>query len=123
MNFIVPLVSAVASFAFTVTILNHFFARRKLYQLIWAVDLCMHFIATGSVFWRHRLMRRQAFSNILVALGAIVSALGGILARFEALSSTAHAIFILLGVVIIFIGFCETERGAGSLVFPDSRVR
>ncbi len=224
MNFIVPLVSAIVSFVFAVIVLDQFFARRKPYQLIWAVGLFMYFIATGSVFWieayglnetayrlwylfgavlvaaylgmgtlyllvwrrlahlammllliasvyavfrvftatidlstiedlsrdtipqglrnmyylnifgtialvggalysawvfwRHRLMRHRVLSNILIALGAILSALGGTLARFGVSSSTAHAIFILLGVVIIFVGFLRNREVFGFYRFP-----
>jgi len=225
MNFIIPLVSAIVSFVFAVTVLDQFFVRRKPYQLIWAVGLFMYFIATGSVFWieayglnetayrlwylfgavlvaaylgmgtryllvrrrvahltmillliasfyavfrvftatidlstlrelsggampqgvrlmtpffnifgtvslvggglysawvfwRHRLMRHRVLSNILIALGAILSALGGTLVRFGVSSATAHAIFILLGVVIIFIGFLRNREVFGLARFP-----
>ena len=224
MNFIIPLVSAIVSFVFALTVLDQFFARRKPYQLIWAVGLLMYFIATSSVFWieayglnetayrlwylfgavlvaaylgmgtlyllvwrkvahfammlllvasfyavfrvftttidlsiikdlsrdtipqglrnmyylnifgtvalvggalysawvfwKHRLMRHRVLSNILIALGAILSALGGTLARFGVSSSTAHAVFILLGVVIIFAGFLRNREIFGLPRFP-----
>ena len=224
MNFIIPLVSAIVSFVFALTVLDQFFARRKPYQLIWAVGLLMYFIATSSVFWidayglnetayrlwylfgavlvaaylgmgtlyllvwrkvahfammlllvasfyavfrvftttidlsiikdlsrdtipqglrnmyylnifgtvalvggalysawvfwKHRLMRHRVLSNILIALGARLSALGGTLARFGVSSSTAHAVFILLGVVIIFAGFLRNREIFGLPRFP-----
>ncbi len=224
MNFIVPLVSTIVSFVFAIIVLDQFFARRKSYQLIWAVGLLMYFIATGSVFWieafglnetayrlwylfgavlvaaylgmgtlyllvrrrvahfimvlllvatfyavfrvfttiidlsvindlsrdtipqglrnmyylnifgtvalgggalysawvfwRRRLMRHRVLSNILIALGAILSALGGTLARFGVSSATAHAVFILLGVVIIFVGFLRNREVFGLARFP-----
>ena len=70
------------------------------------------------VFWRHGLMRHRILSNILIALGTIVivSALGGTLTIFGVSLSTAHAVFILLGVVIIFIGFLRNRE-----VFSFSR--
>ena len=70
------------------------------------------------VFWKHRLMRHRVLSNILIALGAILSASGGTLVRFGVSSSTAHAIFILLGVVIIFIGFLRNREVFGLPRFP-----
>jgi len=48
---IIPLVSAIVSFVFTIAVLDQFFARRKPYQLIWAVGLFMYSISTGTEFW------------------------------------------------------------------------
>ncbi len=221
---VIPLVSTVVSFVFAVTVLDQFFAHRKLYQLIWAIGLFMFFIATGSVFWveawgmnetayrlwylfgavlvaaylgmgtlylltprrvahiimaillvasvyavfrvftvsidvttlqgfsrdtipqgmrnmyyfnifgtvalvggaiysawvfwRRRLMSHRVVSNILIAVGAILPALGGTLARFGLSSSTAHALLILLGVVIILIGFLRSREIFGLYRFP-----
>lgn len=49
MNF-VPLISAIVSFVFAVTVLDQFFARRKPYQLVWAIGLFMYSISTGTEF-------------------------------------------------------------------------
>lgn len=51
MSPIIPLVSAIVSFVFTIAVLDQFFARRKPYQLIWAVGLFMYSISTGTEFW------------------------------------------------------------------------
>lgn len=221
---VIPLVSSIVSVVFAVTVLDQFFAKRKPYQLIWAIGLFMFFIATGSmfwvetwgmneiayrlwylsgavlvaaylgmgtlyllaprrvahiimaillvasvyaifrvftvsidittlqgfsrdtipqgmrnmyyfnifgtvalvggaiysawVFWRRRLMSHLMVSNILIAVGAILPALGGTLARFGLSSSTAHALLILLGVVIIFIGFLRSREVFGFYRFP-----
>jgi hypothetical protein len=225
MNIVLPLVSSIVSLIFAVTVLDQFLARRKPYQLIWAIGLFMFFIATGSVFWieawginetayrlwylfgavlvaaylgmgtlyllaprrvahivmaillvasvyaafrvfgvsidlstleglsgkalpqgvrnltpyfntfgtlalvggaiysawvfwRRHIMRHRVVSNILIAVGAILPALGGTLARFGVSSSTAHALLILLGVVIIFIGFLRSREVFGFYRFP-----
>lgn len=46
-----PLVSSIVSLLFALTVLDQFFARRKAYQLVWAIGLFMYFIATGAEFW------------------------------------------------------------------------
>ncbi|MBI3040973.1 MAG: hypothetical protein HYY80_04925 [Chloroflexi bacterium] len=48
---VIPLISAIISLVFAVTVLDQFFARRKPYQLIWAMGLLMYFISTGAEFW------------------------------------------------------------------------
>lgn len=222
---IVPLISAIVSFIFTITVLDQFFARRKPYQLIWAIGLLMFFISIGSVFWievwgmneiayrlwylfgaicvaaylgmgtlyllipkrpahiimallivvtayatfrvfsvsidlnsieqlsgeampqgvrlitpfmnifgtvalvggaiysawifwRRKILPHRMYSNILIAVGAILSASGGALARFGVSSSTDHALFILLGIIVIFIGFLRSKEVFGLYRFP-----
>ncbi len=222
---IIPLVSAVVSLVFAVIVLDQFLARRKSYQLIWAIGLFMFFIATGSVFWidawgmnetayrlwylfgavlvaaylgmgtlyllarqrvahiimvillvaslyaafrvftvsidlgtlaqlsgeamprgvrlmtpffnafgtvalvggaiysawvfwRRRIMPHRVVSNILIVVGALLPALGGTLVRFGVSSSTGHTLLILLGVVIIFIGFLRSREVFGLYRFP-----
>ncbi len=70
------------------------------------------------VYWIRRLMPHRVLSNILIAVGAILPALGGTLARFGVSSSTSHALLILLGVVIIFIGFLRGREVFGFYRFP-----
>ncbi len=48
---LIPLASSIISLIFAVTVLDQFFARRKPYQLIWAIGLFMYFISTGTEFW------------------------------------------------------------------------
>lgn len=221
---LIPLIACIVSFIFTLTVLDQFFAKRKPYQLVWAIGLFMFFIATGSmfwidawgmnetayrlwylfgavlvaaylgmgtlyllarqrvahiimaillvtslyavfrvftvnidvstlqglsrdtipqemrnmfyfnifgtvalvggaiysawVFWRRRIMPHRLVSNILIAIGAMLPALGGTLARFGVSSSTAHALLILLGIIIIFIGFLRNREVFGVYRFP-----
>lgn len=51
MNHYIPLVSSIVSLIFAVVVLDQYFARRKPYQLIWAIGLFMYFISTGTEFW------------------------------------------------------------------------
>ena len=224
MNITLSLASGIISLIFALTVLDQFFARRKPYQLIWAIGLFMFFVATGSVFWveawgmnetayrlwylsgavlvaaylgmgtlclltprrvahttmaillvasvyavfrvftvnidvsalqgfsrdtipqgmrnmfyfnifgtvalvggamysawvfwRRRLMPYRVVSNILIAVGGMLPALGGTLARFGLSSSTAHALLILLGGIIIFIGFLRSREVFGLYRFP-----
>ena len=222
---IISLISAVISLVFAVIVLDQFLARRKPYQLIWAIGLFMFFIATGTefwtglwglnqvvyrlwylfgaifvaaylgmgtlyllarrrvahiimvillvaslyaafrvftvnidvstleqlsgeamplgvrlmtpffntfgtvarvggaiysawVFWRHRLMSHRVVSNILVAVGALLPAFGGTLARFGVSPATARPSLELLGIIIIFIGFLRSREVFGLYRFP-----
>ena len=63
-------------------------------------------------------MRHRVVSNILIAVGATLPALGGTLTRVGVSSSTAHALLILLGVVIIFVGFLRNREIFGLYRFP-----
>ncbi len=47
----IPLASSIISLVFTLFVLDQYFARRKPYQLIWAIGLFMYFISTGTEFW------------------------------------------------------------------------
>mgnify|MGYP001279221978 CR=1 FL=1 len=75
-------------------------------------------IHSAWVFWRRRLMRHRMISSILIAVGTMLPAMGGTLSRFEVSSVTSHALFMLLGVVIIFIGFLRSREIFGLYRFP-----
>ena len=218
---VLPLASSIVSLIFTIIVLDQFFAKRKAYQLVWAIGLFMFFLSMGSafwieawglnetaylfgailvaaylgmgtlyllarrrvahiimaillvaslyaafrvftasidlstlsslssdaipqgvrlltpffntfgtvalvggaiysawVYWRHRLMPHRVISNILIAVGAMLPALGGTLARFGLSSTAAHALLILLGIIIIFIGFLRSREVFGFYRFP-----
>ena len=227
MNIVVPLLACVVSLIFATIVLDQYFARRKAYQLIWAIGLFMFAISSGSafwieawglseiayrlwyllgavlvaaylgmgtlyllarrrtahiimtillvvsayavfrvfaatidlgavstsglsgeampdevrlltpafnifgtvalmggaiysswVFWRRQAMPHRVVSSILIAVGAMLPAMGGTLSRFDISSTTAHAILILLGVIIIFIGFLRGREVFGFYRFP-----
>ncbi len=46
-----PLISAIVSFVFALAVLDQYFARRRPYQLIWAIGLLMYAISTSTEFW------------------------------------------------------------------------
>ena len=48
---VLPLASCIISFIFALTVLDQFLAKRKPYQLVWAIGLFMYSISTGVEFW------------------------------------------------------------------------
>ncbi len=227
MNVVLPLLAAIVSLIFAITVLDQYFARRKAYQLVWAIGLAMFALSSGSaawieaqglsettyrlwylcgailvaaylgmgslyllarrrvahtimaillaasvyaafmvftatidlgaisasglagdampgevrrltpffnifgtvalvggalysawVFWRRRAMPHRVVSSILIAVGAMLPAMGGALSRFDISSSTAHALLVLLGVIVIFIGFLRGREVFGFYRFP-----
>lgn len=54
-------------------------------------------------FWRRRRMAHRALSNLLIAVGALLPAIGSSLLRFEI--PVVFYLFEFLGVSIIFLGF------------------
>ncbi len=68
---VIPLVSAVISLIFAVTVLDQFFARRKPYQLIWAIGLFMYFISTGTEFWAGTWGLNETIYRLWYLFGAI----------------------------------------------------
>ncbi len=47
---VLPLISSIVSLVFALAVLDQYFARRKPYQLVWAIGLIMYFISTGTEF-------------------------------------------------------------------------
>ncbi len=222
---VIPLASSIISLIFALTILDQYFARRKPYQLVWAIGLFMYFFSTGCefwaeawglnetiyrlwylfgaifvaaylgmgtlyllvrrraahiimavllvaslyavvrvstatidlsslhqltgiampqgvrlitpifnifgtlalvggaiysawVFWRRRLMPHRVISNVLIAVGAILSASGGTLERFGVSLAMARPPFELVGIIIIFVGFLRSREVFGLYRFP-----
>ncbi|MFH1651530.1 MAG: hypothetical protein ABID87_05470 [Chloroflexota bacterium] len=48
---ILPLISSIVSLLFALVVFDQFLARRKPYQLIWALGLLMYCISTATEFW------------------------------------------------------------------------
>lgn len=71
---------------------------------------------SAFVFWRRRFMPHRVVSNVLIALGAILPAVGGTSMRLG--SPGLLYIFELLGVIIIFIGFLRSREVFGLYRFP-----
>jgi hypothetical protein len=68
---IVPLLSSIISFIFALTVLDQFFARRKPYQLIWAIGLFMYFVSTGTEFWAETWGLNEIIYRLWYLIGAI----------------------------------------------------
>ncbi len=68
---VIPLASSVISFVFAVTVLDQFFARRKSYQLVWAIGLFMYFISTGTEFWTEAWGLNEVIYRLWYLFGAI----------------------------------------------------
>lgn len=68
---VIPLASSIISVVFAVTVLDQFFARRKPYQLIWAIGLFMYFISTGSEFWVETWGLNETIYRLWYLFGAI----------------------------------------------------
>lgn len=67
-------------------------------------------------FWRRRILPHRVISNILIAVGGLTPALGGILSRFGA----TQYLYLseLLGIIIIFIGFLRNKDIFGFYRIP-----
>jgi hypothetical protein len=55
------------------------------------------------IFWRKRILLNRAIGNVLIAVGAILPAFGGIFSRIGI--SSALYIFEFLGAIFIFVGY------------------
>ena len=71
------------------------------------------------VFWRRRLFPHRVVSNILIAVGALLPALSGTLARLGNPDYLYVAEF--LGVVVISIGFLRSREVFGLYRLPFSQ--
>ena len=74
-------------------------------------------IYSAWVFWRRRIMPYRVISNILIAVGAILPAFGGLHIRLGGAINLFY-IFELLGIIIIFAGFLRSREVFGVYRFP-----
>ena len=107
---VIPLISCIVSLIFAVTVLDQYFARKKPYQLIWA-------IYSAWTFWRRRILPHRVVSNILIAVGAILPAFGGLRIRIGG-GINLFYVFELLGIIIIFTGFLRSREVFGVYRVP-----
>lgn len=70
------------------------------------------------IFWRKRILPHRVVSNILIAAGALLPAVGGV--HIATPSGDLNLFFVmeLLGVIIMFIGFLRTKEVFGLYRFP-----
>ncbi len=107
LNIIFPLTSSVVALIFAVTVLDQFFARRKPYQLIWAIGLFMYFISTGCEFWTETWGLNEAVYRLWYLFGAILVAayLGMGTLYLLARRRTAHIIMTVLLIASLYAAF------------------
>lgn len=104
---IVPLISCIISFAFAVTVLDQYFARRKPYQLIWSIGLFMFFISTGAEFWAETWGLNEIIYRLWYLFGAIFVAayLGMGTIYLLVRRRTAHIIMVILLMASVYAIF------------------
>lgn len=69
------------------------------------------------VFWRKRILPHRVVSNILIAIGALLPAVGGTTLTFGGPRVPFYTLE-LLGIIIIFAGFLRTREVFGFFRFP-----
>lgn len=74
-------------------------------------------IYSAWMFWRKRILPHRVVSNILIAIGAILPAIGGARMRFGG-NLTLFYILELAGIIIIFIGFLRAKEVFGLYRVP-----
>jgi len=74
-------------------------------------------IYSAWIFWRKRILPHRVISNLLIAIGAILPAIGGTHMRFGG-NLTLFYILELVGIIIIFIGFLRTREVFGLYRVP-----
>jgi hypothetical protein len=70
------------------------------------------------IFWKKRILPHRVVSNVLIALGALLSAIGGSLLKLGAARGISFYLLELVGVIIIFIGFLRAKEVFGFYRFP-----
>ncbi|MBI2853166.1 MAG: hypothetical protein HYX84_08755 [Chloroflexi bacterium] len=101
---IIPLLSAIVSLVFALSVLDQFFARRKPYQLVWALGLLMYFVATAAEFWMEAQEINAVAYRLWYLFGAILVAayLGMGTLYLLASRRTAHIFMAVLGLVSVY---------------------
>ena len=69
-----PLVTCIVSFIFAVTVLDQYFARRKPYQIVWAIGLFMYAISTFTEFWWNVYGHAEIIYRLWYLVGAVLVA-------------------------------------------------
>ncbi len=103
---IIPLISSIVSFVFAVAVLDQYFARRKPFQLVWAIGLFMYFVATIAEFWleTYGLNSNHIMYRLWYLFGAICTAayLGMGTVYLFVRRQIAHIVMLVLATVSIY---------------------
>jgi len=107
MTTFIPLLSSIISLIFAITVLDQYFARRKPYQLVWAIGLVMYFLSTGTEFWTGMWGLNEVVYRIWYLIGAIFVAayLGMGTIYLLVRRRTAHIIMAILLLASIYAIF------------------
>ncbi len=100
----VPLATCIISFIFAVAVLDQYFARRKPYQLLWAIGLFMYCISTFTEFWWNVIGHAEIIYRVWYLVGAILVAayLGQGTLYLVMRRRHANIIMILLGIASVY---------------------
>ena len=74
-------------------------------------------VYSAFIFWRKRILPHRVVANILIALGALLPAAGGIHISVKG-DLNLFFLFELVGAIIMFIGFLRTKEVFGLYRFP-----
>ena len=74
-------------------------------------------IYCAIIFWKRRILPHRVVANILIAIGAILPAIGGTNISVGG-NINLFFIFELLGIILIFIGFLRANKVFGLYRFP-----
>jgi len=100
----VPLVTCVVSLVFALAVLDQYFARRKPYQLLWAIGLFMYSLSTFTEFWWNIYGHVDVLYRLWYLVGAVLVAayLGQGTLYLLMRRRRAHIIMAVLGLATIW---------------------
>jgi hypothetical protein len=100
----VPLITCIVSFIFAMTVLDQYFARRKPYQLLWAIGLFMYCVSTFTEFWWNVYGHVDILYRLWYLIGAILVAayLGQGTLYLLMRRRNAHIIMVVLGAASLY---------------------
>jgi hypothetical protein len=75
-------------------------------------------IYSAWIFWRKRILPHRVTANILIAIGALLPAAGGIHIATPGGDLNLFFVMELLGVIVMFLGFLRTKEVFGLFRFP-----
>lgn len=127
---VIPLISAIVSLIFAITVLDQFFARRKSYQLVWAIGLFMYAIGAGAEFWTEAWGLNVTAFRLWYFFGAICVAAYLAMGTIYLLTPrrVAHIIMAILLVISVYAAFSvfttnvdlSTLKHLSGRVLPES---
>jgi hypothetical protein len=100
----IPLITCVVSLLFALSVLDQFLARRKSFQLLWAIGLFMYSLSTFTEFWWNVVEQNDFIYRLWYLIGAILVAayLGQGTLYLLMRRRNAHIIMAVLGAATIF---------------------